>query len=265
MHRALLLTLGVVSLLLVTGCQRSYGPRADKGVTYYCPGAGNFDMGDAGIREGLRAAGYRGEVARLTWSVSFNPAIDQSVRIISKAGAANLARCIEDYMDRYPGRPVNVVGLSAGTGVAIFALEELKPGYDVNNVVLLGSSLSYNYDVSKALRRVRGNIYVWYSSNDAVLAGPMKVFGTIDGQLGVDGAGAVGLRPRGGADDRIVNTPWRPEFARYGYHGGHLDCTSAGFVRKYVAPHILSGDAASRRSTAVAMRPESAPPAVRPN
>ena len=85
-------------------------------------------------------------------------------------------------------------------------------------MVLLGSSLSADYDVSAALRHVKGNIYCYYSPNDAVLAGPMKVFGTIDGKLLVDGAGAIGLHPPGDKS-RIVNIRWRPEFARLGYSG----------------------------------------------
>ncbi len=224
---------------LAGGCAPAFGPRARYGITFYCPGVGNFDRGDAGIREGLERAGYRGQIARFNWSYSFNPALDQTLRPIARLGAARLAATIQDYLDRYPGREVNLIGLSAGSGVAIFALERLKPGYKVNNVVLIASSLYHRYDISKALPRIRGKIYCFYSPQDAVLSGPMKVFGTIDGVLFADGAGAVGLQPPRGAD-RVVNIRWRPEFERYGYYGGHIDGTSPAFVRHYIARHIVS-------------------------
>ena len=224
------------------GCGPSFGPKAENGITFYAPGAGNFDFGDVGIREGLDAAGYQGQVASVLWTVSFNPAIDQRLGN-ARLGGMKLAGWIEEYADRYPGRPINLIGLSAGTGVVIWALEELKEGYSVDNVVLLGSSLWYRYDVRKALRRLKGTIYNYYSPNDTILAGPMKLFGTIDGRFGEDGAGAVGLRPSRGAE-RVVNIRWEPAFKQYGNYGNHTDGTRAPFVRAYVSKHIILGDAA---------------------
>jgi hypothetical protein len=162
------------------------------------------------------------------------------VRFIAQQGAQRLAGSIQQYIDQYPGRDVNVVGLSAGTGVAVWAVEALQPGYTVNNVVLLSSSLSHDYDVSAALEHIRGEIHNYYSATDAVLAGPMKVFGTIDGQLLVDAAGAVGLRVPPGAAGRVINIPWREEFAEYGYVGGHWDGTSPAFVQREIAPLLIA-------------------------
>ncbi|MGD8452706.1 MAG: hypothetical protein PVJ57_12880 [Phycisphaerae bacterium] len=218
------------------GCGPTFGPQAEYGITFYCPGAGNIDFGDQGIRQGLRRAGYRGQVASVMWTVSFNPAIDQRLGN-ARLGGTRLARYIEDYIERFPDREVNVVGLSAGTGVAVWAMEDLKEGYKVNNVILLSSSLYYRYDVSKALRRVKGQIYNFYSSEDPILAGPMKIFGTVDGKFGEDGAGAVGLHPPTG-EERIVNIAWCPEFRQYGYYGGHTDVTSPDFVYARIAQYI---------------------------
>lgn len=228
-------------LFFVAGCGPLFGAKAINGITFYCPGAGNIDFGDVGVRQGLEAAGYRGQVATFTWTIApLNPAIDQTLRVNAKLRAGILSDYIEEYADKYPGRPVNLVGLSAGTGVAVWALEGLRAKYKVDNVVLLGSSLWFRYDMTEALKHVRGKVYVYYSPHDAVLAGPMKVFGTIDGKFGEDGAGAVGLRPPRGAGDRIVNVPYRSEFQRYGYYGGHVDSTSPAFVRNVLARHILS-------------------------
>lgn len=263
-------TLGLVVALAfcLPGCAPHYSEKAKIGITYYCPGAGNMDFGDAGLRKGLEEAGYKGEVAAFVWTISFNPAIDQTLRLNARLKAGRLSRIIEDYIDRYPGRQVNLVGLSAGTGIGVWALEDMKPGYQVDNVVLLSSSLWYKYDISKAAAHVRNNIYVYYSPNDAVLAGPMKLFGSIDGVFGQDGAGAVGLQARG-AGDKVVNVRWMPAWEELGYYGGHTDATSPEFVRVVLSKHLLR--AATPAPTAIAheksaaSRPASAIPVAHSN
>jgi pimeloyl-ACP methyl ester carboxylesterase len=256
----------LVTLLALTasGCATiAYSAKAENGITYYCPGAGNTDFGDAGLRSGLESAGYKGEVAGYIWTISFNVALDQTLRFNAKLKGQNLARLIEEYIDKYPGKPVNLVGLSAGTGVAVWALEDLKEGYNVDSVVLLSSSLWNRYDVGKAARHVKTKIYVYYSSNDAILAGPMKLFGSIDGVFGEDGAGAVGLHTRGGAE-KVVNIGWKSEWSSYGYYGGHTDSTSSGFVRAVLSRHLLNApaDVAKRPGAAPATSPATTPPAA---
>lgn len=246
------------------GCTSlSYSEKAKLGITYYAPGAGNIDFTDGGIRNGLQAAGYKGEIATFLWTISLNPLIDQTIRLNAKLRAQQLSRIIENYADKYPGKPINVIGLSAGTGVGIWAIEDLKPGVMVENVVLLGSSLWYRYDVSKALQHIRGKIYCYYSPNDAVLAVPMKVAGSIDGVFGEDGAGSVGLQPAKGRD-RIVNIAWRPEFQRYGYNGGHTDGASPEFVKTFLAKHIMQ-EAEGPQHADAANPPAKAAPDGRPD
>ncbi|MBN2448464.1 MAG: hypothetical protein JXO22_17185 [Phycisphaerae bacterium] len=227
--------------LLVAGCGPSFSSQAQHGITFYCPGAGNIDFGDAGVREGLAKAGYRGQVASVIWTVSLNPAIDQAVKVNANIGGAKLARFIESYMKEYPGRPVNLIGLSAGTGVALYACERLKPGYEVDSVILLSGSISHDYDITKALQHVKsdGMIYNFYSPKDVVLAGPMKAFGTIDGKFGTDGAGAVGLTPPRHRE-RVVNIRWKPAYMKYGYYGGHTDVTSAAFVQAEISKYVVN-------------------------
>jgi hypothetical protein len=256
-RRAAVMALTVLGLAW-PGCVSGFGPRARYGVTFYCPGAG-VDMGDIGVRKGLEEAGYRGQVIRMTWSLSFNPAIDQTVHILAEQGAKRLAGYIQEYEDEYPGREVNIVALSAGTGVAVWSLEALKPQYKVNNVVLLASSLSHDYDVSRALHRVKGRIYNYYSPNDAVLALPMKVAGTIDRKFFTEGAGEVGLDVPDGDEGRVVNIEWRPEFERYGYYGGHFDGTNPRFVSAEIAQHIIPPRVAEKPQTDVATELVTAP------
>lgn len=224
----------------LVGCAND--PRDRFGRTYYIDGAGNWGFGVVEIREGLTAAGYRGSIRTWQWSRTFNPALDQTIgRIFARTRGADLGREITEYQKEHPGAKVNIVALSAGTGVAIWACEACTPPAKVNNVILLGSSLSSRYDVSKALENIEGKIYVYYSPHDEILNGPVRALGTIDGTFDVP-AGTVGLKPPRGDTSRIVNIGWSPKYERFGWTGAHTDATSEPFVRSVLARHIVEAD-----------------------
>ncbi len=237
--RTTLALAGTVAVALSAGCGPTFGPKARFGLVIYAPGAGHMDFGDIGIRKGLEEAGFKGQVATYTWTIApLNPVLDQELRLNARLRATGLTRVIQRYLKEYPGRPIHLIGLSAGSGIVIWAVEGLEDDQKVDNVVLLASSLWHRYDVSKALPHIRGKIYNFYSPEDPILGAPVKVFGTIDGKFGQDAAGAVGLHPPKGSD-RVVNIAWRPEFKKYGYYGGHTDATSPRFVRQFIAPRLL--------------------------
>jgi len=223
------------------GCEKR-GAAEPFGKTFYVGGASNIDAFSSAVPDGLRDAGYRGDVQSFIWTISFNPLIDQLVTVNARARAALLANEIRSYQRRYPGNRVNLIALSAGTGVAVWAVENLPKDVQVDNLVLLASSLSHDYDVRKALSRLRGKIYVYHSRHDAVLEA-VRYYGTIDGKRGVDSVGLRGLRVPPGADDRIVNIGWSRKYLRYGWAGGHTDSINPRFIRYVVAPQILAEDA----------------------
>jgi hypothetical protein len=223
------------------GCEK----RSDAepfGKTFYVGGASNWDvLYWQEVPDGLRDAGYQGHVETFIWTASFVPIVDQLLTINAKARAKLLALQIEQYKRRYPKNQVNLISLSAGTGVAVWALESLHPGVQVDNLVMLSSSLSADYDVRQALEHVKGKIYVFCSAQDAVLEA-VRVVGTIDGQIGVDSAGQVGLQQPKGMEDRIVNTKWNRQYLRYAWAGGHTDCINRKFIGGVVAPLILPSE-----------------------
>jgi len=232
---------GIAAVLFVAGVAGCAGPddgRASFGKTYYIDGAGNWGFGVTEVARALEAAGYKGSVEAYLWTTSFNPAIDQVNRPAARLRAAALSDKIRNYLKTYPDNDVNIISLSAGTGVGTWAVEALPKGYKINNMVLLGSSLSSTYDMTRAFEHMKGRIYVYYSPYDPILSGPVRVLGTIDGSS-EDAAGLVGLRPRAAYQGRVVNIPWRPEYADYGWAGGHTDCTSEPFVQRFVAPYIM--------------------------
>ena len=149
-------------------------------------------------------------------------------------------------MDQYPGRPVNIIALSAGTGITTWAIQSLPAGYEVNHVVFVGSSLSRDYDLSPALRRIRGNLWNFYSTNDPILRYGVPVAGTVDREYAASVAGLYGFSPPTGADERVVelyrrvlrNMPWRQQYAQYGYRGRHTNSIRRAFVKAVMAPLV---------------------------
>ena len=239
----------LLSIVVVSGCSNYRKPNRWEryGKIYYLDGAGNLGYGQDTVPRGLRAAGYRGDFEPFIWTTFTGPLADQIIGINARAKANDLAKKIIHYRRRFPKTTVDIIGLSAGTGVTVWAVENLPAGMMVDNLVLLGSSLSSNYDMVKCLRHIRGKVYVMYSSRDAILTGFVPITGTMDGSHFVQPAGLVGFRPPSGAGatirklyrEKIVNIPWRPSFARLGYAGGHTDGTSYRFVKYFIAPKLL--------------------------
>lgn len=228
----------VALLLPLTGCAAPRCGDADLGKTYYVDGAGNWGFGITTVGKGLTAAGYPGSVEAYLWTTSFNPAIDQVNRPAARLRAKALSDKIRSYLKTYPDNEVNLIALSAGTGVATWAVETLPKGMRVHSMVLLGSSLSSTYDMTRAFEHIKGKVYVFYSSADPILSGPVRILGTIDGSFD-NSAGLVGLSGKGSRPGRVVNIPWRSEYADYGWAGGHTDSTSEPFIQKIVAPCLF--------------------------
>ena len=249
MRRSMLLLSVGAAVALLTGCvATSGGGAAEKlGKTFYLDGAGNWGFGSAEVPRGLRQAGYRGDVEVFVWTMTLNPLADQLNYLGARLRASALADRIAKYQRKYPDNEVNIIALSAGTGVATWAVEDLPPDVRINNFVLLGSSLSHDYDMSKALGHIDGNIYVYYSAHDTVLE-TVKLVGTIDQKRGVDSVGLVGLRPPPGHEDRVVNTGWSQKWLKLGWAGWHTDCTNQMFVRYEIGPRLLPPDTPSARA-----------------
>ncbi len=109
------------------------------GKVFYLDGAGNFGFGKESVPIGLAEAGYQGHVEHFIWTTYMGPLVDQMNLSHNRRAARVLARRIRTYQRQHPGRPVDLIGLSAGSGVAIFALEALPPENKVDHVVFLPS------------------------------------------------------------------------------------------------------------------------------
>jgi len=258
--------LALVLILAVSGCSRvartvsrpikaftssfeehrpNYWERYGK--VYYLDGAGNLGFGQETVPKALKAAGFRGDIENFSWTSYTGPLGDQLIREQARLRARSLTKRIIDYRKRHPNTPVYIIGLSAGTGVGVWAVENLPPALQVNTLVLLGSSLSTTYDMTRCLSHVTNKVYVLHSPHDAILKSFVRVTGTIDGAYFTEPAGLAGLYPPTKATraaiemykEKVINIPWRSSFEKLGNDGGHTSATTYSFVRHYIAPKLL--------------------------
>jgi len=252
MRRNLLLLLALAgNLSSVWGCAMLSFLGTDErgrelGRTYFVGGAGSVGnvVGTIDVPKGLRDARYRGSIEVFGWQSALGGTLrDMLDRGRNEAEARRLAERIENYLDQYPGRRVNIIALSAGTGIATWALESLAPKYHVGSVVFLGSAMSREYDLGPALRAINGHLYVFCSERDPLLKYGVLLTGSVDREF----TGAAGLHgfelPSGASEqtrrayaDKLRLCPYKAEYADFGYNGGHTDSTSPKFIAKVVYP-----------------------------
>ncbi len=227
----------------------SWQPSGDpwRGITYYVGGAGPIgNIGSFDVPGGLRDAGYSGDVRVFAWQSWLHAGDQLNIRRNREKGH-ELAEKIRQNRRQYPRAPINIIALSAGTGIATFALENLSLSASVNNVAFLGCSMSSRYDLTQALRRVQGRLYVLHSTSDGILKNLVWYTGTVDRASGEEGiAGLVGFElPYSASDEtrrqyaKVVNVRYRSEFVLSDNKGGHTDATARLFVRRYIAPAIM--------------------------
>lgn len=225
--------------------------RMTRGYVYYLDGAGGGGMinWSGGVREGLAAAGYEGAGEVFTWNTGLGVVADQTAsESYKREKAAKLAAEIRQYKATHATAPVTLMGLSAGTAVAVFTLEALPVDTQVANVILLSGSLGADYDLTKALQRVGGKVYITTSKRDGVLGFLVPMSGTADRVSGpADTIGNQGPKMPANATPetrrqyaKVVEIPWTPKFEQYGNQGGHLDTVNARFIEAVVAPLVLT-------------------------
>jgi hypothetical protein len=230
--------------------------RLKHGCTFYFDGAGggtkksNYALG---VVQGMLAAGYRGAGEIVSWETGKGLIKDQDASVAYKRSKAKEgAASIQSYQKKHPGAPVNLLGFSAGTAEAIFALEVLPETAKVDHVVLLGTSISRDYDMTEALKRVKHKLYIFTSTHDRMVGTMMKFSGTADRKFHDPGAGIKGFVLPAGASaatrklyaEKIVTIPYSEDFRKDGDKGHHFDNVKMEFIRDHVAP-LLMGRSAS--------------------
>ena len=227
------------------------GERLHHGYVYYFDGAGGGTAQTnyaKGVQKGFIAADYRGAGEMLSWETGKGLMADQDASVKYKRSEAKLAAAkVKKYAAAYPGVPMGFLGFSAGTAQAIFTLEDLPASVQVDEVVLLGTSISRDYDLTKALEHVKGHIYIYTSTKDRMLGFLMPFSGTADRKFDDPGAGITGFVLPKGADsatrklykEKLVTIPWTLKLEKDGDYGKHFDNVKMEFVRDHVAPLFM--------------------------
>ncbi|MCP4251036.1 MAG: hypothetical protein GY778_28700 [bacterium] len=239
-RRVRLVVLVLASCLgpILAGCNHGVStPRV-----VYLDGAGWFGSSRA-VKSGLRAAGYRGAFEVFTWTTFLGAPADHLVAARSTIPAKRLARRLTALRRVNPKGKIYLIGLSAGTAVVVKGLEALPEGIEVDQVVLLSSSVSARHNLANALKHVRGRLYATNSRNDMIL---VSLGVSADGKVGRAGGRAGFVLPKRKTRAvreqyaKMVNLPWRPGYAAFGWNGGHVRVTRAEFIQRVIAPRILS-------------------------
>ena len=226
--------------------------RLARGCIFYMDGAGGGTEKSnyaAGVVSGMLDAGYNGAGELVAWETGKGLMADQEASVAYKRKRARQAADkIEDYREDYPEAPVAILGFSAGSAEAVFALESLPEDTDVHHVVLLGASISRDYDLTKALRRVKHKMHIITSPHDHMLTVLMPLSGTADRKFHDPGAGIKGfVLPRNASEEtrqlyaeKIVVIPYSKDWRKDGDGGHHFDNVKEDFIRDHIAPLLMA-------------------------
>lgn len=239
--------LGLVLLLVafvaapVRAAEKAGTPQekaANKGWLLHLPGIGGHAGIDDDLIQGLRQGGFGGEIQLYDWVL--NPGIPAlRAQEHNRKEAKKVAALILDRRKAHPNEPIVLTGHSAGTGVAVWALEGLPDDVKIDTLVMLASALSPDYDLSKALSHVSGKLYAFNNPGDWVLGQGTGVFGTVDGVRG-PAAGKVGFACPAKADKdqyaKLVAIPYDPKWVEYDNLGDHIGVMAVPFAKAVLSP-----------------------------
>ncbi len=220
------------------------------GYTIVLPGIEGASFANSNIAQGLKDGGVETAIEVHDWTTE-NPllfAVHLRNLDRNRRQARRLAEKIVTYQDRYPGRPVHLVGHSGGAGMAILTLEALPSDRTITTAILLAGALAPDHDLSQSLAKTEKGIWNYYSPIDAALLGAgTLVMGTIDGEHAV-ASGAIGfnipkdlpLQDRAVYQAKLHQVPYDIGMVTSGNLGGHFGPTWQHFVSDYLAPILQS-------------------------
>lgn len=224
--------------------------RFQNGYTLVLPGIETASFANSNIAQGLENGGVTSAIEVYDWTTGNLALALYHLRNLdrNKLEAQKLADKIVDYQDRYPGKPVYLIGHSGGGRLTLLTLEALPPGRSITAAILLAPAVSPDYDLSTALSRTEAGIWNYYSPMDSffLIAGT-TVAGTIDGKH-TPAAGALGFsepedfapESRNLYETKLHQIGYNLEMATHGNLGGHFGSTWHQFSEDYLAPILLN-------------------------
>jgi len=240
-----------VALACAVGCARDAGRKSDGGraqiappprpYLLHLPGIGGKRSIDRTLVKGLEEGGVDAEIEIYDWTGEDPGLSSLYAAQRNREEAAKVAAIITKLYRDDPRRKIYLTGHSGGTGIAVWALERLPDDVQVESLLLLASALSPTYDLSDALRHVRGKAVALSSTYDPVLGIGTRMFGTIDG-VKTDAAGRVGFQRPPGADEaqyaKLVEVPYDRAWIELSHIGDHIGMMMRPFAREILAPLV---------------------------
>jgi len=230
------------------GLPETLGPQ-DREVVVFLDGVGGFQFVPLLGRRALREAAATMGTCWYRWQGGLPGEIWTDLMWLrrNRVMACRLARKLLAFRRRHPDTVIHLVAFSGGTGIAVFACEELRGRVGLETLVLACPAISPDYNLATALRCVR-RCYALVSHRDNVLLGlGTRIFGTMDRRY-TRSAGMVGFKiPLGltqedaAVYERLHEIRWSRSFREDGHSGGHTGWAGVRFLRKHLLP-ILRGE-----------------------
>jgi pimeloyl-ACP methyl ester carboxylesterase len=234
--------LGFILGLLCCGCaSRVIAPQAADTVIVV-PGLGGDGPNYGGVCQALADGGDTDCLQVFNWGCGWaGMFITIYDRALHRDAEAKLADLISDWRHAHPKSRVVLIGHSAGCGVVLNAVGELKSDVGpVGPIILLAPSVSPDFDLKPALQHANV-IHVFYSSGDDFWLGfGAVIFGDYDGThrygAGKSGFTFAGLDDAEKKKKKVIEHPFEEDWSSLGVHGGHFDWLSHDFVEKILEP-----------------------------
>jgi pimeloyl-ACP methyl ester carboxylesterase len=212
----------------------------------HLPGIDGIHGMDRELIKGLRQGGFR-RTNTYDWTAR-DPGIN-ALHAIKRnhVQAKHVADMIVNFVQAHPTAHIHLISHSGGTGIAVWALEDLPANVKVYSLVMLSSALSPEYDLSKALSHVKHKAYAFNSLKDSAVLGLGTIlYGTIDGPYARSG-GYIGFTMPANGDakeyKKLVQYDYDPLWMKYDNGGDHIGPMHTQFAKNVLAPLILKDKA----------------------
>jgi len=234
--------LGVLGVLAFIPSARAGENDANADYLLHLPGIAGYRWVDRQMVTGLREGGYAGRLAMRDWTADHQGLEALLNQPLHERESKVVADALTKRYRENPNRRIIITSHSGGTGIAVWALEKLPDDVKVDTVVMLASALSPDYDLTSALRHVRGKVYAFNSLTDTLVLGVgTRTFGTVDG-VKCDAAGRCGFALPEGADEqeykKLAQVPYNAAWMALGNIGDHIGPMSGPFARDVLAPVV---------------------------
>ena len=253
-HRALhtLWPALVIILFSASGCQTLSGlrgkDRLENGYTILLPGILGHAPWDDNLAQGLEQGGVPSAIEVVDWTegpwLLYHNILDRDT---NNKKAQEIVAKIIDYQDRYPGRPVHLVGHSGGATMAVQALQLLPPDRRIESAILLAPGMPKDFDLRPAMNHTTSGIHNYYSPYDLLITtmyvpSAMTTFQQND--LRAAGAAGFAVPQDITGDERLQyerslkQHTYEFEMMQDGHLGDHFGWTNPTFVAKWIAPIV---------------------------